>query len=90
MADGLVARSTFAEQLAAQDQLLASSGQYLDLADRRYREGIDNQLTLLDAQRLHFNAQQQRIQTQFARLVSLVNLYKALGGGFDGEEATQG
>lgn len=90
VADGLVARSTFAEQLAAQDQLLASSGQYLDLADRRYREGIDNQLTLLDAQRLHFNAQQQRIQTQFARLVSLVNLYKALGGGFGGEEATQG
>jgi outer membrane protein TolC len=56
VADGLVARKTYADQLAAQEQLLASSQAYLELADRRYREGIDNQLTLLDAQRLNFNA----------------------------------
>lgn len=82
VADGLIARSTYADQLAAQDQLLASSATYLNLAERRYREGIDNQLTLLDAQRLHFSAQQQRILTQFARLASEVNLYKALGGSY--------
>lgn len=83
VADGLVARKTYADQLAAQEQLLASSQEYLDLADRRYREGIDNQLTLLDAQRLNFNARQQKINTQLARLISEVNLFKALGGGFD-------
>lgn len=82
VADGLVARTTYADQLQAQKQLLESSQEYLNLADRRYREGIDNQLTLLDAQRLNFSARQQMIYTQFAQLVSEVNLYKALGGGF--------
>lgn len=82
VADGLVARKTYAEQLMAQKQLLQSSQEYLSLADRRYREGIDNQLTLLDAQRLNFSAKQQMIHTRFAQLVSQVNLYKALGGGF--------
>ena len=85
VADGLVARKTYTDQLAAQEQLLASSQEYLDLADRRYREGIDNQLTLLDAQRLNFNAKQQQINTQLASLVSEVGLFKALGGGFDAE-----
>ena len=82
VADGLIARSTYTEQLHAQQQLLESSQEYLNLADRRYREGIDNQLTLLDAQRLNFSAKQQLIHIQFAQLVSEVNLYKALGGGF--------
>ena len=43
---------------------------------------IDNQLTLLDAQRLLFDAKQKRISTQFAQLASEINLYKALGGGY--------
>ncbi len=85
VADSLVARSTYADQMAAQEQLLESSSQYLSLADRRYREGIDNQLTLLDAQRLHFAARQQSIQTRLGQLVSQVNLYRAMGGSFNSE-----
>lgn len=82
VADSLIARSTLNRQLQAQQRLLESSKTYLDLADRRYREGIDNQLTLLDAQRLHFTAQQQHINTRLALLNSEVNLYKALGGSY--------
>lgn len=82
VADGLIERITYKQQLAAHDELVKSSEAYYSLADRRYREGIDNQLTLLDAQRLLFNAQQQRISTQFAQLASEINLYKALGGGY--------
>lgn len=82
VADGLIERSTYKQQLAAHDALVKSGEEYYALADRRYREGIDNQLTLLDAQRLLFNAQQQRISTQFAQLASEINLYKALGGGY--------
>lgn len=82
VADGLIARSTYSEQLAAQDKLLESSQAYLDLAERRYREGVDNQLTLLDAQRLLFSTQQQRISTQLALLTSEINLYKSLGGSY--------
>ncbi len=88
VADGLIERTTYKQQLAAHNELVQSSSEYLNLADRRYREGIDNQLTLLDAQRLLFNAQQQRISTQFAQLVSEINLYKALGGGYS-QDSTQ-
>ncbi len=82
VADGLIERTTYKQQLDAHDDLVKSGEEYYALADRRYREGIDNQLTLLDAQRLLFNAQQQRISTQFAQLASEINLYKALGGGY--------
>ncbi len=82
VADGLIQRTTYKQQLAAHDELVKSSEEYYALADRRYREGIDNQLTLLDAQRLLFDAQQARIMTQFAQLASEINLYKALGGGY--------
>ncbi|MDY0250561.1 MAG: efflux transporter outer membrane subunit [Pseudomonas sp.] len=82
VADGLIERTTYTQQLTAHDNLVKSGEEYYALADRRYREGIDNQLTLLDAQRLLFDAQQKRISTQFAQLASEINLYKALGGGY--------
>ena len=85
VADGLIERITYKQQLTAHDELVASSAEYLALADRRYREGIDNQLTLLDAQRLLFDAEQKRISTKFAQLTSEINLYKALGGGYSEE-----
>ena len=88
VADGLIERSTYQQQLAAHDDLVKSGEEYYALADRRYREGIDNQLTLLDAQRLLFNAQQARISTQFAQLASEINLYKALGGGYSEDTPT--
>lgn len=82
VADGLIERITYKQQLAAHDELVKTSEEYYALADRRFNEGIDNQLTRLDAQRLLFDAQQQRISTQFAQLASEINLYKALGGGY--------
>lgn len=82
VADGLIERITYKQQLAAHDELVNTSEEYYALADRRFNEGIDNQLTRLDAQRLLFDAQQQRISTQFAQLASEINLYKALGGGY--------
>ncbi len=82
VADGLIERTTYQQQLAASNELVRSSTDYYLLADRRYDEGIDDQLTVLDAQRLLFDAKQQRISTQFAQLASEINLYKALGGGY--------
>ena len=87
VADGLIERTTYKQQLAAHDALVKTSEEYYALADRRYREGIDNQLTLLDAQRLLFDAQQKRISTQFAKLASEITLYKALGGGYVAERS---
>ena len=89
VADGLIERTTYKQHLAAHDSLVKTSEEYYALADRRYREGIDNQLTLLDAQRLLFDAKQQRISTQFAKLASEINLYKALGGGYTEENTRE-
>lgn len=52
------------------------------MAERRYRIGIDSNLTFLDAQRSLFSAQQTLITDRLSQLTSEVNLYKALGGGW--------
>ncbi|GGU66353.1 adeC/adeK/oprM family multidrug efflux complex outer membrane factor [Pseudomonas laurentiana] len=82
VADGLAARQTFNEQLQAQRDLVAANQDYYRLAERRYRIGIDSNLTFLDAQRSLFSSQQALIADRLLQLVSEVNLYKALGGGW--------
>ena len=82
VSDGLAARQTFNQQLQAQRDLVAANQDYYRLAERRYRIGIDSNLTFLDAQRQLFNTQQSLISDRLSQLVSEVNLYKALGGGW--------
>jgi multidrug efflux system outer membrane protein len=82
VADGLAARQTYQRQLQAQRDLVAANQDYYRLAERRYRVGIDSNLTFLDAQRSLFSAQQALISDRLAQLSSEVNLYKALGGGW--------
>ena len=82
VSDGLAARKTFGEQLQAQRDLVAANQDYYRLAERRYRIGIDSNLTFLDAQRNLFSAQQALISDRLSQLTSEVNLYKALGGGW--------
>lgn len=91
VADGLTARQTYHEQLDAQRQLLKSTEQYFTLANQRYRGGVDSYFTLLDAQRQLFQVRQDLISDRLAQLSSEVNLYKALGGGWQpGSEQTDG
>ncbi len=87
VSDALVARSTFDEQIDAQEALLKAQQQRYDLADVRYRNGIDSYLTVLIAQQDLYTAQQSLIQAQFLRFSNLITLYKALGGGWDGNKA---
>jgi multidrug efflux system outer membrane protein len=82
VADGLAARQTYQQQLQAQRDLVEANQDYYRLAERRYRIGIDSNLTFLDAQRSLFSAQQALISDRLAQLTSEVNLYKALGGGW--------
>ena len=86
VADALAARATLDEQLRAQAARVAAEARRLELSERRYRAGLDGYLVLLTAQRDLFAARQGLIQARVARLVNLVDLYKALGGGV-GEQA---
>jgi multidrug efflux system outer membrane protein len=85
VSDGLAARQTYNEQLQAQTDFVAANQDYYRLAERRYRIGVDSNLTVLDAQRQLFSAQQSLITDRLAQLTSEVNLYKALGGGWNAE-----
>jgi multidrug efflux pump subunit AcrA (membrane-fusion protein) len=50
--------------------------------DQRYRGGVDTQLNALDADRDLFNAQLALAQLRLQEILSVVQLYKALGGGW--------
>ena len=69
-------------QTAAQAQVLEQAQQAHALAQVRYRAGADTLLTLLDAQRTLYAAQDNAALLRQARLIASVALYKALGGGW--------
>ncbi len=77
-------------QRQAQADELRQAQRALALAERRYRAGAESLLTLLDAQRTLYAAQDLAAQLQARRLQASVDLYRALGGGWrlqDEEEA---
>ncbi|ASG24687.1 multidrug transporter [Nitrospirillum viridazoti CBAmc] len=80
VSDALAARGTLDRQLAAQTSLVKSSQLTYDLSTKRYDRGIDSFLTVLDAQRSLYNAQQTRIAVQLSLLENRVSLFKVLGG----------
>ena len=84
VSDGLAATQTFGQQIEAQQGLVSASAKYYRLAESRYLTGIDSSLTLLDAQRTLFAAQQALISDQLAERAATIDLYKALGGGWQG------
>jgi multidrug efflux system outer membrane protein len=83
--NALGAAGRFAQQETLQTQVQAQAREALRLAEIRYREGADDLLTVLDAQRTLFSAQDQLAQIRQNRLDAAVNLYKALGGGWSAE-----
>jgi NodT family efflux transporter outer membrane factor (OMF) lipoprotein len=78
----LAASSRTADQETLQVQVVEQSRIALRLAEIRYREGVDDLLTVLDAQRTQFQAEDQLAQTRLSRLQASIGLFKALGGGW--------
>jgi multidrug efflux system outer membrane protein len=85
--DALAARQTLDDQLAAQRAVLEDTSQSYQLADLRFKSGVDSFLPVLDAQRALYAAQQSVISLELIRLQNMATLYKALGGGM--REATR-
>lgn len=81
VADALAERAQWAERLQAQSALVAATHKAFDLSEARFKAGVDNYLTVLDAQRNLYAAQQTQITLQLAEQVNRVTLYKVLGGG---------
>lgn len=87
--DALVAVSTAREQRAAQAEQVESLQSALQLASLRYKGGLANYLDVLVAQRNLFEAELALAGTHRLHLVSVVQLYKALGGGWSPLDAAQ-
>ena len=83
VADALAQRGTVGDQMTAQESLVQASAEAYRLSDARYTQGIDGYLSVLDAQRSLYAAQQGLINIQLSRLTNLVTLYKVLGGGYN-------
>lgn len=82
VADGLAARGTYDNQLAAQQRYTDTQQRRLALANMLYTSGTDSYLSVLTAQTDLYNAQQALVTTRLNRLTSLVDLYRSLGGGW--------
>jgi multidrug efflux system outer membrane protein len=80
--DALVAVTTAVEQVKAQEKQVKALQSALRLANLRYTGGIANYLDVLIAQRNLFDAELSLASTRRLHLVSVVQLYKALGGGW--------
>lgn len=80
--DGLVLVHKARERLQIQQIQTESLRRYLYLAKRRYENGYTGYLEVVDAERNLFNAELAIVQDQSDLLAALINLYKAMGGGW--------
>jgi multidrug efflux system outer membrane protein len=83
--NALVARQKLGDQLDAQRRLVNASKEYERLARLQYDGGYTPYFTVLQAQQQLFPAELNWAQTRASFFVSLVNIYKALGGGWVNE-----
>lgn len=80
--DALAGQETYKDEIYARQQDEQASQRNYDLASVRFREGVDNYLNVLVAQRTLYSAQQLLITTRLGQLTQQITLYKALGGGW--------
>jgi multidrug efflux system outer membrane protein len=80
--DAMVAQQTLVDRRAALETQVAALRQAVDLAMIRYRGGRATYFEVLEAQQQLFPAEDELARVQQAQLVAVVDLYKALGGGW--------
>lgn len=81
--DALVAHRKSREALTEQSVAVRASRDALDVAESRYRSGLTTYLDVLDAQRTLLAAEVDESRVLLSQLVSIVQLYRALGGGWE-------
>jgi outer membrane protein, multidrug efflux system len=80
VADALARRGTINDEIGARERQQLATADTYTLTEARYRAGIDPFLTVLDAQRSYYAAQQQMVQTKLTAAQNLVTLYQTIGG----------
>jgi multidrug efflux system outer membrane protein len=82
VSDALIAHDRTREQRAQEEKLVGTLSESVRLSTLRYRGGLDSYLQVLDAERNLFGGQLTLAQLRLLELQSVVQLYRALGGGW--------
>ena len=82
VSNSLIAHQRTRESREKQEDLVVALTDRTRLAYIRYRGGVDTQLDALDADRDLFTAELQLSQIRLSEVLTVVQLYKALGGGW--------
>ena len=89
-ADVLADRAQWKQRLGAQEGVVNATRKAFTLSEARFKAGVDNFLTVLDAQRSLYAAQQALISLRLAEQINRLTLWKVLGGeGSLGEHSAQ-
>ena len=82
----LVARQKFAESRVSLERQVIALQEFVRLATMRFDGGLANYYEVLEAQQELYPAENALARTQLSQLVAVVQLYRALGGGWRAEE----
>jgi multidrug efflux system outer membrane protein len=82
VSDSLISRRRFEEGRSEQAQAVEAGRQAVELATVRYKEGKASYYEVLEAQQQLFPAENTLSRIEVARRLAVVQLYKALGGGW--------
>ena len=86
VADALVTIDRIRQEIGENQVRVNASREYLRLTDLRYRSGVVSYLEVLDGQRQVFSAEIDLSENQRTHLLAVVDLYRALGGGWSDDE----
>src|SRR6266404_6427410 len=82
VSDALVSEEKLTQQEDHQKRQVSALEESVMIAEKRYGGGLASYYEVLEAQQLLFPAQIALSQTRRDRLLAVVQLYKALGGGW--------
>jgi len=82
VSDALIVHDRTREQREQEEKLVGTLSESVRLSTLRYRGGLDSYLQVLDAERNLFGGQLTLAQLRLQELQSVVQLYRALGGGW--------
>ena len=81
--NALVAIRDTSDKLRLQRQVVAASRRAFQLSEQQLRAGTADSVTVLNTQLTLFQAEDVLWQAQLARLLAIISLYQALGGGWE-------
>jgi multidrug efflux system outer membrane protein len=87
VSDSLISHRKFEDERGEQAQAVRAGREAVHLATTRYREGKASYYEVLEAQQQLYPAERTLTQIEAARRLTIVQLYKSLGGGWSLQDA---